>query len=157
MRRQTGSNGFTVLMVLVTLTVLMLMWSAVYQRARAAIETEHAGLDRSMYVDGPRLAAAQALDFVAGSRPPDKLLSYRVRVQTTDGPFTYLVTITSASSKRKGKAPSRYRIRVRPAPQMTGPVTGAPFEDPQKAPDGDGNDGVPVRDKGKGRRRRPRD
>ncbi len=148
--KRHGSSGFTVLVVLVTLTILMLMWSAVYQRTRAAIDTEHAGVDRSMYVDGPRLAAARALEFVARSRPTNKLLTYRVRVETTDGPFTYLVTIATVGGRQKGNAPSRYRIRVRPAGQNIGGVTQIPGDRRWENPDDDGWDDGKGKGKGKG-------
>jgi hypothetical protein len=96
--------------VLVTMIVLMLMWSAAYRTAASAVVVETAARERSQTDDGPRQAAARALEWLEAGQVPSGFSRYRTSVTTSDGTFDYAVTFQSVG-KRHGNG-ARWQIKV---------------------------------------------
>lgn len=115
MKKRAGNGGFALLAVLVTLTVLQLMWATAYLRSRAALSVELAGVDRSRNVDGPALAAARALDYLEIGGVSNGAACYRTTVPTADGSFTYRICYVGQPADTNGPGPNvSWQVTVTP-------------------------------------------
>jgi hypothetical protein len=115
-------QGFAMLAALVTVTVLLLMWSAAYREVNSAISVEAAGKDRSAHVDGPLLAAADALESLEAGQVPAGSSMYHTSVTTADGTFDYVVTMVSSTQETGGPGPGSSAVawHITVAPDLEG-------------------------------------
>ena len=97
-----SDKGFALLSVLVTLTVLMLFWSAVCWQMNTALTTEEAAVSRLQNLDGASLAAAHILDLLQSNTLPAGVSEARVVISTPQGTFYYLVTLAVATGSQGG-------------------------------------------------------
>ena len=104
------------LIVLVTMTVLLLMWSAAYREVDAAVSVQTARADRSLRVDGPLLASARALEYLENGHVPPGASRFRTSVVTADGTYTYVAAFLASplESAASGGATS-WHITVKPS------------------------------------------
>lgn len=98
MRRRVARGGYTTVLALVFIVLLLCLWGVAYRQIAAALRMETVQANRVQRDQGATLALAQALKLLETGTPPTTPYSGGVTITNSSGSQSFTVTFTQEGS-----------------------------------------------------------